>query len=110
MSTSVNSEPRVLLCDHCQAEINRDPRNSIFVVARKSTVATYVLEADNSLPAGAKLPNPADPDAPFACSLQRADFLVSDEELVFGSIVCVKKWLLKWVDTAVALRMKVGRV
>lgn len=108
MSTSPSSEPRVLLCDHCHEPIDRDPRNFIFVVAQKSATATYVLEADGGLP-GAHVPIP-DPAAPFTCSMQRADFLVSDEELVFGSIVCVKKWLLKWVDTAVALRLKAGRV
>jgi hypothetical protein len=107
MSTSVNSEPRVLLCDHCHAEINRDPRNFIFVVARKSVpVMIHKGNVSDAAPASPTLD--MDPDAPFACSLQRADFLVSDEELVFGSIVCVKKWLLKWVDTAVALRTKVG--
>lgn len=109
MSTSPTSEPRVLLCNHCGKAIDRAPRYFIFVVAKKLAAATYVLEAGGSLPAGVQLPMP-EPAAPFTCSMQRADFLVSDEELAFGSIVCVKKWLLKWVETAVAHRVKAGLV
>ena len=109
MSTSPSSETRVLLCDHCHEEIDRDPRKVIFVVARKGDVSIpeRVLMATMGSPQLPQVPI-FDPAAPFTCSVQRADFLVSDEEMAFGSIVCIKKWLLKWVDVAVALSISGG--
>jgi hypothetical protein len=111
MST-VTVEPRVLLCEHCHEPIERDPRRFIFVVASKSGAL--------------RLPDPQLPGiteedvravnflcdmagAPFTCSFQRADFVVGDDELAFGSMVCIKKWLLDWVNTAGKAFKKAGR-
>lgn len=112
MSTSANFEPRVLHCAHCQKRIDRDPSKILFVVALAPaslcTLAT-MLSSDGNVPPGTQLPVASYPMAPFTLSVQRADFLVADEELAFGSMICIKKWLLDWVNTAFALSVKAGR-
>lgn len=111
MSASLPVDLRPLLCEHCHETIERDPRRFIFVVARKSATLRLADPAQTSgftevdIHAG----NSPHIATPFVCSFQRADFIVSDDELAFGSMVCIKKWLLDWVNSVVSLGKEAGR-
>jgi hypothetical protein len=83
MMPGMSNEPIPVLCCHCRQPIRCDREQYVFVVRKSS-----------------------DPSGPFACQIQPGDFLLGDEELAFDSITCIKKWLLQWVDVAVAQNKK----
>lgn len=76
-------ETRQLICERCNENIAPSRERGIFIL-RKSV----------------------DISGPFSMRIQPTDFIMGDDELAFCSPICVKKWLLKWVDVALAQSMK----
>lgn len=65
-------------CPNCHQEIPPDPEKRVFVVIGS-------LDEANE---------------PIVVDTQTADKPLQDGMLMFNSIVCIKKWLLQWVDAA----------
>jgi hypothetical protein len=77
--------PLTLLCLHCHEPIEPDPQKRIFIIV------------------GADHP----PNEPVLLHIQAADIPLAAGVAAFGSIVCIKKWLLDRVDEIAAWKATV---